>query len=845
MSKKVSNSSPLFSEQGKKKMTIVFWGGALFPLLFIACLLLFQSEDDLPPVAMLDNPPELLASVIYADDGETELGKYWKINRSSVEYKAISPFVTDALISTEDERFHEHSGVDIKAIGRAIVSVGGAGGASTISQQLAKLLFTLQMRDREAIARANGEDVGSESTGKIGRIFSRLNEKARENIIATRLEERYTKEEIITMYLNQFDFLYNAVGIANASKVYFNKKPIQLTKDEAAMLIGMCKNPDLYNPYTFKIRNYRQRLANKKEVPPSQITLTEIREARAADSTRALERRNQVLFQWLKNSNDGNESLRIKLTQAEYDLLKVKPLLTDYQVVDHKKGLAPYFRESVRAEVTTILNEKNPDGSLKYKREDGIPWNIYSDGLKIYTTLNADMQEYAEEAVERHLKENLQPAFDRNNRGLRNFPFSNNLTNEEVDKIMRTSMKRSHRYISMAAQGISEAQIEKTFKEKVQMRVFSWDGDIDTLMSPYDSMLYYKSYLQAGLISIEPETGFVKAWVGGTNIDHFAFDHVRIGKRQVGSTIKPFIYASGIAMNVVKPCTQIPDIRHCVDLFDPSGNPDGQWCPKNSDGEISGGMCSVRRGLQMSKNNITVAIMAKMGAQAGPQTVAKLMKSLDIELSPNDIVPAMCLGSMDLSLYELVGAQATFVNKGIFNKPTTILRIEDRNGHVIYNAKPTMREAINEQVAYSVLKMMEAVVQGGTASTLRSGASWGNLIYPTAGKTGTTQNNSDGWFVGLTPDLATGVWVGAEDRGVHFRSTREGQGGRTSAPIYGYFMQKVYKDEKISISTTDFEKPKGYDDSQFSCIGSDNVLPLAEDEVAPELDENGDPIISM
>lgn len=756
MSKKVTNSPGPLSDRGRKRMTFLFWGVALFPLLFIACLLLFQSEDDLPPVEMLDNPPELLASIIYADDGETELGRYWKINRSSVEYKSISPFVTDALIATEDERFHDHAGVDVKAIGRAVVSVGGAGGASTISQQLAKLLFTLQMRDREAIARANGEEI-EKSSGKLGRIIGRLNEKARENIIATRLEKRYTKEEIITMYLNQFDFLYNAVGIANASKVYFNKLPKDLSKDEAAMLIGMCKNPDLYNPYSFTIRNYRQRLANRKEVSPSEITLEEIREARAADSTRAADRRNQVLYQWYKNSEDGNESLRVKLTKEEYDQLKAKPLKTNYQVVDHKKGMAPYFRESVRAEVTNILADKNPDGSLKYKRADGVPWNIYSDGLKIYTTLNADMQQYAEEAVERHLKENLQPAFNRNNRGLKNFPFSNSLTKEEVDRIMKTSMKRSNRYISMSAQGFSDAEIAKVFDEKVQMTVFSWSGERDTLMSPNDSMRYYKSYLQAGLISIEPETGFVKAWVGGTNIDHFAFDHVRLGKRQVGSTIKPFIYASGIAMNVVKPCTQIPDIRHCVELYDPSGNPDGQWCPNNSDGQMGGGMVSVRRGLQMSKNNITVAIMAKMGAKAGPQTVAKLMKSLDIELNPNDIVPAMCLGSMDLSLFELVGAQATFVNKGIFNKPTTILRIEDRNGHVIYNAKPTMREAINESVAYSVLKMMEAVVQGGTASALRGGSSWGGLRYPTAGKTGTTQNNSDGWFVGLTPQLATGV----------------------------------------------------------------------------------------
>ena len=833
MNKKVTNSPHVFSAKGKRRMTLVFWGGTLFPLLFIACLLLFQSEDDLPPVEMLDNPPELLASIIYADDGETELGRYWKINRSSVDYKSISPFVTDALISTEDERFHDHSGVDMKAIGRAVMSAGGAGGASTISQQLAKLLFTLQMRDRDALARATGQDISKSSSGRLGKISSRLGEKARENIIATRLEERYTKEEIITMYLNQFDFLYNAVGIANAAKVYFNKLPKNLSKDEAAMLVGMCKNPTLYNPYTFTVKNYRQKLASRKGVKPSEITAAEIQEARTADSTRAIERRNQVLFQWLKNSNENNEGLRIKLTREEYDQLKVKPLVTNYQVVDHKKGMAPYFRESVRNEVTGILLEKNPDGSLKYKRADGMPYNIYSDGLKIYTTLNADMQQYAEEAVERHLKENLQPQFDRNNRGLKNFPFSNSLSSEDVNKIMKSSMRRSNRYISMKAEGYSESEIEAAFHQKVEMTVFSWKGDRDTIMTPYDSMLYYKSYLQAGLLSIEPETGFVKAWVGGTNIDHFAYDHVRLGRRQVGSTIKPFIYGAAIAMGVVKPCTQIPDIRHCVDLFDPNGNPDGQWCPSNSDGQMSGGMCSVRRGLQMSKNNITVAIMNKMGAKAGPQTVAKLLSSLGIELNPNDIVPAMCLGSMDLSLYEMVGAQATFVNRGVFNKPTTILRIEDRNGKVIYNAKPTMREAINEKDAYAVLKMMEAVVQGGTGGSLRGGQSWGGIRYPTAGKTGTTQNNSDGWFIGLTPQLATGVWVGAEDRGVRFKSTQQGQGARTGLPIYGYFMQKVYKDANIGLSTTEFEKPAGFDESTFSCAGSDNNLPPAADEESP------------
>ncbi len=816
MAKNTVSPTATFTPKQHKRATLIYWLAATFPIYFIGALLLFQPEDSLPPVAMLDNPPELLASQIIADDGTTELGRYWKINRTSVEYRNISPFVTDALIATEDERFHDHSGVDFRAIGRAIVNVGGAGGASTITQQLAKQLFTLQIREREELARATGMKIESGGGGKIGRVWRRLNEKVRENIIATRLEERFTKEEIITMYLNQFDFLYNAVGIANASKVYFNKKPKDLSKDEAAMLIGMCKNPTLYNPYTFKIKNYRNSLARNKGVDPSAITEVEIREARSKDSLRAVERRNTVLHQWLKNTDEDNEALRVKLTKAEYELLIKKPLKTDYQEVDHKKGSAPYFREALRTELNKLLLSKNEDGSFVYHREDGMPYDIYRDGLRIYTTINADMQEHAEYALEKHLKDNLQPQFDRNNKSSRNWPFSNSLKDEEVKSILRSSMRRSDRYINMSAAGFSETEIEKAFNEPVDMRVFSWKGDIDTVMSPMDSMRYYKSFLQAGLISIEPSTGFVKAWVGGANIDHFAYDHVRLGRRQVGSTIKPFVYGAGIMMNVVKPGLVIPDQQYCVDLFDPSRNPDGQWCPRNSDGSGKGGMVSIQKGLALSKNNVAVYVMRQMGALAGPKTVAKLMRDMDIELDDRDVVPAMCLGSMDLSLYEMVGAQASFVNKGIYNRPTCILRIEDRSGHVIYSAKAHSKEVMNETVAYTVLKMMKGVIQGGTGSRLRGGAEWGNITFPTAGKTGTTQNNSDGWFMGLTPDLATGVWVGAEDRGVRFRSTDQGQGARTAMPIYGFYMNKVYKDPKIGISTRDFEAPKNFDNSVFN-----------------------------
>ena len=819
-----------FSEEGKKKMTRVFWIFAMLPFLIVTSLLLFQSEDDLPPVAMLDNPPELLASVVYASDGETELGRYWKVNRTSVEYKEISPYVTDALISTEDERFHEHSGVDFRAIGRAVVNVGGAGGASTITQQLAKLLFTLQQREREELARAAGEKVPGTSGGRIGRIFKRINEKARENIIATRLEKRFSKEEIITMYLNQFDFLYNAVGIENAAKVYFNKKPKDLSKEEAAMLVGMCKNPSLFNPYTYKIKNYRRAIASDKSIKPEEVKQEDIALERAEDSTRAVTRRNQVLMQWLKNSESGNEALRNKITEEEYEKLKVKPLVVDYQVVDHKQGMAPYFREAVRKELSALFLEKNPDGSWKYARQDGTPYDIYRDGLKIYTTIDANLQKHAEDAVERHLKENLQPAFDDNNRHVRNFPFSNDISDEEAESIMRTARLNSPRYASLSSAGYSEADIKTNFNTPTPMRVFSWDGELDTLMTPNDSIRYYKSFLHAGLISIEPQTGFVKAWVGGANFQHFAFDHVKQGKRQVGSTIKPFVYGTAMAMGVVKPCTQFENTAYCVDLQDADGNIDGRWCPKNAGGSEAG-VVTASTGLAQSMNNITVAVMAKMGGYAGPKTISKLLKLMDINLTPDQEVPSLCLGIMDLSLFELVGAQCIFANNGIFNRPTTIMRIEDRNGNVIYNAKSYSKEVLNENVAYETLMMMKKVVTQGTAGSLRGGQSWGNVLAPTAGKTGTTQSNSDGWFVGLTPELATGVWVGAEDRSVRFRSMNWGQGARMALPIYGYYMQKVYKDPVVALSTQDFEQPAAYDPNQFSCAGDVSLdIPEAEED---------------
>jgi penicillin-binding protein 1A len=666
------------------------------------------------------------------------------------------------------------------------------------------------------------------SYGKIGRIFRRINEKVKENIIATRLEKRYTKEEIITMYLNQFDFLYNAVGIENAAKVYFNKKPIDLNKEEAAMLVGMCKNPGLYNPYSHKIKNYRGKIAAMKNIPIAAVQAEEIADLRAKDSLRAVARRNQVLFQWLKNSKENNTALRNKLTREEFDVLKEKGLEVRYQVVDHKQGMAPYFRESIRKELTNLFLEKNEDGSWKYQRADGTPYDIYRDGLKIYTSIDANLQQYAEEAVERHLKENLQKPFNENNRRVRNYPFSNSITDEAAASIMRNARLNSPRYAKLVEEGLSDAEIVANFDTPTQMRVFSWNGERDTLLTPNDSIRYYKSFLHAGLISIEPQTGFVKAWVGGANFQHFAFDHVRQGKRQVGSTIKPFVYGTAMAMGVVKPCSQFANTAYCVDLQDGNGNINGRWCPKNAGGSDAG-VVSASTGLAQSMNNITVAVMAKMGGYAGPKTISKLLKQMDINLRPEDEVPSMCLGIMDLSLFELVGAQTIFVNNGIYNRPTAILRIEDRSGKVIYNAKSYMKEVLNENVAYETLKMLKQVVTGGTAGSLRGGQSWGNVLAPTAGKTGTTQKNSDGWFVGLTPDLVTGVWVGAEDPSVRFSSMTWGQGARMALPIYGYYMQKAYKDPVIALSTTDFAVPSNYDPAQFSCSGDGAIVPVEND----------------
>lgn len=764
MAKKKSSGS----NEPTKKWIKALWIIGLLPFFGLATLLIIASFD-LPDSKTLENPPDTQASIIYADNGE-EMGRYWRVNRVSVAYNQISQNVFSALIATEDARFYKHNGIDFRALGRAIVGSAmgkDAGGASTLSQQLAKLLFTKRARTK----------------------MQRYWQKVGENILAAKLERKFSKEEIMTMYLNRMDFLFNAVGIGTAAKVYFNKSAADLNMQESAMLIGMLKNPDYYNPRKFP--------------------------------ERALLRRNTVLEQWVKFSDA--EGVTIKLSKEECDSLKELPIVLDYQVADHKRGVAPYFREVLRQDLSKILNEKNEKGELKYAKEDGEPYNLYEDGLRIYTTINIDYQLAAEKGVERHLKEQLQPQFDKNNKSTTNFPFSNSVSKEQVDMLMQSARKRSTRYKNGKSLGLSEDEIMKQFDVPARMTVFSWSGDKDTVMTPNDSIRYYKSFLRAGLISIEPQTGFVKAWVGGINFDHFSYDQVKQGKRQVGSTIKPFIYSAAIRFGVTTPCSVYPVVQYCIQI--PHGKGFKSWCPRGQ----TGGSSSVKGALASSSNPITVLLMSKMGATQGPAAVAQLMRDLGIELREEDITPAMCLGSMDLSLFEMVGAQAAFANKGLFIKPTVIMRIEDRFGKVIYEPEPEAKEAMSEELAYTTVTMMKGAIQGGTASSLRSSRPWGGITYPTAGKTGTTQNNSDGWFIGITPDLVTGVWVGAEDRAIRFRSMEWGQGARMALPIYGYFMQQLYANPKVKISKGDFEVPQDYESVKYNVFC-----------VNPEYDDRGD-----
>ncbi len=762
--KSTSNGPRNFTTRTNVLLILLLWAIVLGPFA-VLYFMLSSANENLPDFTELENPKSNLATTVYTSDG-VELGKYFNENRTHAKYHDLSDNLVNALIATEDIRFYEHSGIDGRALARVakgvLTGASSQGGGSTITQQLAKMMFPRKkMSTWELVKR-----------------------KFKEWILAAELEKRYTKQEILTMYLNKFDFLNLAVGINSAAQVYFSATPDTLQVQQAAMLVGMAKNPSLFNP-----------LRREEKVK---------------------HRRSVVLSQMKKAGY---------LTQPKYDSLVEMPLGLRYSKVDHNIGVAPHFRETLRRSVSSLLKSKNSDDSYQYLNpETGLPYNIYSDGLTIYTTLDSRMQEYGEYAVKRHLAGYLQNAFDKNNKFWKNPPFSNDLNKQQIESIIWSAVKRTDRYKRLMQRKVKRKEIEKIFRTPVQMRIFSWDGEIDTTMSPRDSIIYYKGYLRSGLFSMDPKTGYVKAWVGGTNFKYFKLDHVNT-RRQVGSTFKPFVYAAALRDGIINACDQFPNIEYCIEYkFNELLNRD--WCPTNAGIPYDGEMTPISFALAASMNNITAKIMK----ETGPATVIDLIKDLGIDTSRIDAVPAMALGVFDLSLYEMVGAISAYANKGIYIKPIYFTRIVDKNGNIVFEAVPEATEALDENTAYDVLKLMEGVTNGvyhpttknkktnrpllgGTAIRIRGAQTkqrpYAGLKMPIAGKTGTTQNQSDGWFMGATPDLVTGVWVGAEDRAVRFRTLQLGMGTNTALPIWGYYMHKVIEDSTITISQEDFEPPLG------------------------------------
>ncbi len=703
----------------------------------------------LPTFEELENPESNLATEILSSDGKT-LGKFYNENRTPVKYDDLPQNLIDAVVATEDRRFYEHSGIDVRGTARAVAYLGSKGGASTITQQLAKLLFS------------------DEPSSK----FERVLQKVKEWIIAARLERQYTKEEIITMYLNKQDFLFQAVGIRSASKIYFDKEPIELRPEESAIIAGMLKNPRQFNPY------------------------------REISKDKSLERRNTVLA--LMAQTD-------KITEAEKDSLIAMPMKINFSPEGHADGIATYFREYLRAFMADWI-QKNPKG----KDSDGNDeyYNIYRDGLVITTTLDSRMQRFAEQAVTAHM-ENLQREFDKQNEKNKTAPFRD-ITTEEEETIISRAMRNSDRWRKMAARDIDVEQIKASFDKKTDMRVFVWDNgpkEKDTIMTPRDSILYYKRFLRAGLLSMTPQTGEVKAWVGGIDYKHFQYDHVKTGRRQVGSTFKPFLYATAIDQLHLSPCDTIPDNPYCI----PAGEMGTQsdWCPVNSSGGYRG-MVTLKEALANSINTVSARLMHRVG----PNTVIDLIKKLGVDTKEIPAVPSIALGTADLSLFEMVSAYSAFANQGVHVEPQIVSTIVDKNGTVLYQSVPKAQDVLSKESAYVTVNLMEGVTQYGSGARLRSGASndymYKNVITghpyafknPIAGKTGTTQNQSDGWFMGMVPNLVTGVWVGGDDRSVHFPGIRYGQGATMALPIWGSYMKKCYEDEDLKISQAAFERPE-------------------------------------
>jgi len=718
----------------------------------------------MPSFEDLENPESLLASQVVSSDGVV-MGTYFKENRSFVYYNELSPVLLKALVATEDVRYYSHSGIDIRGLIRVVKGIvtadSNSGGGSTISQQLAKMLFPRDNLD-----------------SKLQLIFR----KFKEWVIAVKLEKSYTKEEILTMYLNKYDFLNLAVGIKSAATVYFNTTPEKLTLEQSAMLVGMAKNSSLYNPL------------------------------RRPELT--LQRRNVVLSQMQKYGY---------ISKSERDAAQSQPLNLDYHKVDFKTGLAPYFREYLRQ----AMNADKPDKSdyaswqmekykedlidwetnplygwcKKNKKADGSTYNLYRDGIKIITTIDSRMQKYAEEALIYHLRKNLQPSFNKHIRSLNNKPFSNDLSTETVDGILEQAIKQSKRYWVAKNGGKSWEEIKQMFNRPVEMSVFSYKGDRDTIMTPLDSMKYYLSIFRSSFMSMEVKTGYVKAYVGGPDYRHFMYDMVKLGKRQVGSTVKPFLYTLAM-QNGMLPCSKVPNVPQQFIL------PDGTiWEAKNSGKtDFDNKMVTLKWGLAHSVNQVSAWVMK----QYNPQSVVDVMKKMGV-YSPIDPVPSMFLGTSDVTLYEMVGAYGTFANKGVFTQPIFVTQIEDRHGNIISTFRAERHDAIDDQTAFLMTILMRGVVDAGSGGRLRWSPDYGGFKGQIAGKTGTTQNHSDGWFIGVTPQLVSGAWTGAELRSIHFEDLQSGQGARMALPIWGYYMRKVYADRSLPYrDQVDFERPANF-----------------------------------
>ena len=708
----------------------------------------------MPEIEELENPVNKYASQVISSDGKL-LGtwSYSRANRIFVGYKDISPSVIQALVATEDERFYDHSGIDIKALFRAIVKRGlfmqkSAGGGSTITQQLAKQLYS----------------------EKAENVKERLLQKPIEWVIALKLERYYTKEEILTMYLNHFDFLHNAVGIKTAAKTYFGKDPKDLTINEGATLVGMCKNPSYFNP----VRN----------------------------PERCLQRRNVVLSQMEKVGY---------LTSSEMEQLRLEPLNLNFHRTDHKEGTAAYLRDYLRqvlmakkpkrSDYASWQDQKFYEDSLAWEtnpaygwcnkntKRDGQHYNIYTDGLKVYTTIDSRMQQYAEDAVRKHVVEELQPVFEKELKSNKNAPYASVLSAEEVAKKFNRAKRQCARYIQMKAEGYSESEIEDAFNKPVEMTVYTPHGEIDTLMTPSDSIKYYKRFLRTGFMVMENETGYVKAYVGGTNFSHFQYDMCTQGRRQVGSTIKPYLYSLAME-NGWSPCDEAPNIQQTYQV----GNQ--TWTPRNGSRARYGEMVTLKWGLAMSNNWISAWLMSQMS----PSALVRLLHEYGI--LNKDIVPSMslCLGPCDISVSEMVGAYSAFPMKGVRRIPMYITRIEDSEGNIVAEFLPRVHEVISEESSYKMITLMRGVVDSGTGGRMRHRY---KIYAPMGGKTGTTNMNSDGWFVGYTPSLTFGSWVGGEERDIHFAATANGQGSNSALPIAAYFLQKMYADPSLHYSPTE------------------------------------------